>query len=99
MGIHTPDLLNLATQHSQDFLAVEELDPGTYEVRCEVERFPFLPGTYSIRLGIAVGELFSTCFYAENLLHFEVIMEHFKSAEYVREGFVQLDTAWNIAGA
>ena len=59
---------------------------------------PLLPGVYSIRVGIAFGEIASTAYSAENLCHFTVEAEHGRSRAYLGEsGFVPLATEWHLA--
>ena len=98
VGVHTSDLLYLATENSKERIATHSLPAGTYEVRCTIKNFPFLPGIYSLRAGVAAGDLYSTVFYAENILHFQVKSQHVAWAESLREGIISLDTAWELKG-
>jgi hypothetical protein len=94
-GFHTSDFLYLATHHSHLSVPVQQIDPGEHLIECVVRNLPFAPGTYGIRVGVAVGEAARTVFYAENLAHLRV-----EDADaYIRtwqEGIVTLDTAWSM---
>ncbi len=94
IGVHTTDFLYLATHHSDKQLQLPRIEPGKFEIFCKIKNFPFLPGAYSLRVGIAVGEMASTAFYAENVFQFQVVSEDEKCTEAMREGFVDLDTKW-----
>ena len=96
LGVHTTDLLYLATEQSDTDLAGLRLPPGTFTVACRIRRFPLTPGVYSWRVGVALGELFSAAFYAENVLHFDVSPAGQRKAGAAREGFIELDTRWAI---
>lgn len=97
-GFHTTDLLYLATEQSVDALDIEELDPGIYQVQFKMKRFPFLPGVYSIRIGLVLGEFFQPIFYAENLFPIQVIAHNVNRAlvSIANDGFVKLDAAWDL---
>lgn len=49
-----------------------------------------------MRLGIAVGDAGSAIFYAENVFHFQVVLEGIKRRQAMREGFFALDAHWEI---
>jgi lipopolysaccharide transport system ATP-binding protein len=98
VGIHTTDFLYLASTDSQDEFRHQIYPPGIYRINCTLKSFPLLPGVYSIRIGIAFGEIASTAYYAENLFHFTVDAEHGKSRATLGEsGFVPLSTEWHLA--
>jgi hypothetical protein len=59
-----------------------------------IHRFPFLPGVYAIRLGVDVGELTATVFYAENLFFFQVTPDGEARAGSMREGIVAWESEW-----
>jgi lipopolysaccharide transport system ATP-binding protein len=94
IGVHTTDFLYLATDNSHRNFADTRLAPGVYEARCRIKKFPFLPGVYSLRLGISSGEIPKPQFYAENLLHFQVEGEGVIRGAEGTEGFVPLDASW-----
>lgn len=98
VGIHTADFLYLASTDSQEEFRQQIYPPGIYRINCTLKGFPLLPGVYSIRIGIAFGEIASTAYSAENLCHFTVEAEHGRSRATLGEsGFVPLATAWHLA--
>jgi lipopolysaccharide transport system ATP-binding protein len=94
IGVHTTDFLYLATHNSGMEFARTRLAPGVYETRCRLNQFPFLPGVYSLRLGIGGGEVTRPLFYAENLVHFQVGGKNVIRGAEGTEGFVPLDVSW-----
>jgi lipopolysaccharide transport system ATP-binding protein len=97
LGVHTTDFLYLATDNSNRKFAGMRLAPGVYEARCRIRKFPFLPGVYSLRLGINSGELSKTYFYGENLVNFQVGGEDVVRGAEGTEGFVPMDASWENA--
>ncbi len=96
IGIHTTDFLYLATHTSEQQLVIGKLKRGQYRVACRVRHFPFLPGVYSVRVGIAAGIGGGTVFYGENLHHFQVARnEGGPLPNVMREGFVAMDATWH----
>ena len=93
VGIHTTDLLYLADRNTEDDHVLERsVEPGVYTLDCKVKDFPLLPGVYSIRLRILVGEICRMAFYAEALHPFHVVWSERRRPE----GFVALDTSWKL---
>jgi len=99
VGVHTADFLYLATHQSEEQFYTASVGPGEFALRCKLRRFPFLPAVYSLRFGVAVGEMFSTAFYAENLLEFQVVPEKTERVDALRQGFVALDAQWRLTDA
>jgi hypothetical protein len=99
VGIHTTDFVYLATAQSVGRLDLPVIAPGVYELACAVPRVPFLPGIYSLRVGVAVGRFFSATFYAENVAVFQIVDETLNRAvaSHPSEGFVGLDVEWKLA--
>jgi hypothetical protein len=98
VGVHTADFLYLASTDSQEEFRHHTCSPGVYRINCTLKAFPLLPGVYSIRIGIAFGEIASTAYYGENLCHFTVDGEAGKSRATLGEsGFVPLATEWHLA--
>ena len=95
-GIHTTDLLYLATNISESAFSGRTLEPGIYTVRFHIHKFPFLPGVYSIRLGFTSSEGVRAIYYAENVAHIQVVSEGLVRPQAMREGFVLLDGAWQM---
>lgn len=103
LGVHTTDFLYLTTHHSNE-LKIKNIGCGEFEVICKINKFPLLPGTYSLRLGVAVGEFETMVFYAENVFQFQVIVGDEERTQSMREGFIDLNAKWkaeglNVAGA
>jgi lipopolysaccharide transport system ATP-binding protein len=95
IGVHTSDFVYLATDHSENSRFMLELSPGHYEIKCHVKGFPFLPGVYALRVGVAVGEFVSPVFYAENAFFFRVKPSEHKRTQAMQEGFVTWASAWS----
>jgi len=97
LGIHTTDFIYLATNHIDQKLVPERLEPGLHHVECRVKKLALLPRTYALRVGIAVGERRDTAFYVENALIFSVTAERLNRANPdVSEGFISLETTWRF---
>ena len=95
IGVHTSDLLYLATHHSDRQLSVRTMNPGDYAVRCVFRRLQLTPGVYSLRFGIAEAEGSTSVFYAENIRHFQVsTVGGAEDAPVNSEGFFALDADW-----
>ena len=98
IGIHTTDFLYLATNQSADQLTPGPLTPGDYQVSLKVPKFPFLPGVYSLRFGIAIGETFQSVFYGENLKPLLVAATSLNRASTsgASDGFIEIMGAWSF---
>jgi lipopolysaccharide transport system ATP-binding protein len=97
IGIHTTDCLYLATHNSGEQPGgPKALASGMYRIDYAIKSLPFLPGMYSLRLGIHVGDLSSPIFYAENVAQFQVEAASVTRAEASHAGFVALNGFWNI---
>ena len=98
VGIHTTDFLYLATSQSIEKLQPGILLPGSYTLRYEVRHFPFLPGIYSLRLGVALADTFQSVFYSENVLSIQVSSHKINRAlvSAGQEGFITLDGEWSL---
>lgn len=98
VGIHTPDLLYLAVDRSSSLGAAAELEPGKYEIHCDLMHPPLLPGVYAIRASIVSGEIPAEDFYGENLAAFHVTSHrNFPIGDMRGEGFISLNTAWSLS--
>ena len=95
-GVHTTDLLYLATEISEDILDGNVLDPGEYCVRLTINEFPFLPGVYSLRIGVTAVEGCRAIFYAENVAHFQITAPELIRTQAMREGFVAMPGSWAV---
>jgi len=98
IGIHTTDFLYLSTSQSIEKLQPETLLPGRYTISFKITRFPFLPGVYALRLGVALDGAFQAIFYSENVLPIRVTSEKINRAVagHAGEGFIALEGAWDI---
>lgn len=98
IGIHTTDFIYLATSQSLHDLQIDELEPGTYCLHYIVHKFPFLPGVYSLRLGVALADSFQPIFYIENALQIQVVAQSINRAitSSQNEGFIALDGTWTM---
>ena len=95
VGVHTSDMLYLATHQSDQQLSIDMVDAGEYTIRCVFRRLQLTPGVYSLRFGVAEGVGSTTVFYAENLKHFQITAVG--STDHVPtnpEGFFALDADW-----
>ena len=98
LGVHTTDFLYLATSQSIGKLSPGHLSPGSYTLSYKIRSFPFLPGVYSLRLGVALASSFQPVFYSENVIPILVIAPHINRAVVSgqNEGFVALDGDWGL---
>lgn len=99
LGIHTTDFLYLATSQSLGKLVPGNLLPGIYTLSYKVRSFPFLPGVYSLRLGVALAGSFQPVFYSENVMPIQVVAPHINRAVVSgqNEGFIELDGEWSLS--
>lgn len=93
-GVHTIDFLYLTTEISEQKFAGRCFKPGLYAVEFKIREFPFLPGVYSVRLGISEGEIQRTVFYQESVLNFQVEALDRHRTQSMQEGFVAIDGEW-----
>ena len=96
VGVHTTDLLFLATKGSEEQLTLRTIGPGAFTVLFHMAGFPFLPGVYSLRVGVAIGELHSVALYAEGVIQFQVESASINRARTMNEGFVPLEGRWEV---
>jgi ABC-type polysaccharide/polyol phosphate transport system ATPase subunit len=98
IGIHTTDFIYLATVQSAGHLQVDALEPGVYDVTCEVSRISLLPGVYSLRIGVGVGQFLNATLYADDVIRFQVAAAGINRAwaNHESEGFIALNTQWNL---
>ncbi len=96
VGIHTTDFIYLATQQSLNQLKLDRLEVGRHVLVFDIPSFPFMPGVYSIRAGVAEGTGARTIFYAENLLHLQVVSDNVEDRTW-NEGLISLSGAWSYS--
>lgn len=95
-GIHTTDLLYLATEISEGVFEGHILQPGDHTIRLTIDHFPFLPGVYSLRVGMTAEEGCRAIFYAENVAQLQVTAPDLIRSQAMREGFVSMSGSWAI---
>jgi hypothetical protein len=95
IGVHTTDLLYLATHNSESELKLDKLAPGEYELRWRLKGCPLLPGVYCFRLGVTTGAAAMAAFYGENLLTFQVLSNDRYLVAANRQGFFALEAQWS----
>ena len=63
-----------------------------------MRHFPFLPGVYSLRLGVALAGAFQPVLYSENVLPIQVVAPQINRAviSTQNEGFIALDGQWDL---
>ena len=93
-GIHTIDFLYLATEISEQKFYGQCFDPGTYEINFHIHKFPFLPGVYSVRLGLNAGDITHPVYYQEGAVNFHVVALDRHRTQSMQEGFVVIDGEW-----
>ena len=96
IGLHTTDFIYLATQHSINHLKLDHLETGRYLLTFGIPSFPFMAGVYSIRAGVTEGSAARTIFYAENILHVQVVSENAENRSW-NEGLVSLSGEWSCS--
>lgn len=94
-GIHTTDFINISTHVSDKQSLPQRLEPGVQVFGGKVSQLPLLPGIYSIRISIDVGEIVTNVFYADHVCHFKIIDEDFQRSGSESEGFFRLKVNWN----
>ncbi|MFZ5593834.1 MAG: ABC transporter ATP-binding protein [Pseudomonadota bacterium] len=96
-GIHTTDFLYLTTHNSEQQVTLEFVDKGECEIHCHIRTLPLLPGPYSWRIGVTEGDAARTVFYAENVLHFQIVADSNHPVPITsRQGFFELDANWSF---
>jgi len=96
LGVHTPDLLYLASKDTGATYRNIGITEKTFKVNCQLRNFPFLPGNYALRVSVAQGD--ALIFYAESLHPFIVTSDAGSRADMSEEGFIQLDMGWSLPG-
>ncbi|HNQ04172.1 MAG TPA: ABC transporter ATP-binding protein [Thiobacillaceae bacterium] len=96
IGIHTTDFLYLATENTHERFQGMTLPVGHHTLEMTIPVFPFLPGAYSVRVGINSGELSHVRYYAESLATFRVLIPGQRIRGNMKEGFVSLAPQWAL---
>ncbi|OQW80038.1 MAG: polysaccharide/polyol phosphate ABC transporter ATP-binding protein [Proteobacteria bacterium ST_bin11] len=96
-GIHTTDFLYLATEITESQFKDKTLPPGEYTLAISIPSFPFLPGVFSVRIGVEGGKIPRNIFYEESLLNFQVKSSNIERTQSMSEGFVSLNGKWSLS--
>ena len=94
IGVHTTDLLYLTANRSERQISNSVVAPGTHKVRCTINKFPLMPGVYSLRMSIGAGIIRMDHYYGENLLPFQVVNTDAERIDLQGECFFKLDAEW-----
>ncbi|AMK78378.1 MULTISPECIES: ABC transporter ATP-binding protein [Methylomonas] len=94
IGIHTTDLLYIATQKSDIEIKNQPLLPGIYQYRCQLLNLQLLPGPYCLRFSVDRGQFTTNIYYGENLLRFNVLSKEISNSDSSAEGFFSINTKW-----
>ena len=95
IGAHTPDLLYVTNDDS--FLSFHEnwqWPPGAVDINYHIKSFPLYPGTYALRVGVALAASDRVVFYGENLCHFQVLSEDESRSRTIGQGFFCFGGNW-----
>ena len=96
-GIHTMESLRLTTCTSLPALPLPQVQAGRHVFHCQLKRMPLLPGVYGVRMHVGVGVANHGVYYGEHLARFAVRADEVSIAPVVRQGYVELETAWFAA--
>jgi ABC-type uncharacterized transport system ATPase subunit len=96
-GVHTVDFFYLSTQISEQKFTGRNFPPGVYEIRFKIIKFPFLPGVYSVRLGVNSGEITNAIFHQEGVFNFQVELLGQNRSQGMQEGFVEVEGEWEMS--
>jgi lipopolysaccharide transport system ATP-binding protein len=96
VGIQTPDFVNLTHQESLGNITLEIIPKGTFRLHCRFVKPPFLAGLYTLRVGVGVGEVMHTAFYAEDLLSFQIVPSDSSREQSMRDGIITTNADWML---
>lgn len=95
IGVHTADMLYLATHDSDYDLKLARIPAGEHELECVISSPPLVPGVYALRLGISERNGVTPAYYAENLMQFHITREHSSALPPTSpHGFFGLSARW-----
>ena len=97
-GFHTTDFIYLGTVQSLEQLALQELCPGRHRIIFRLTAVPLVPGTYSLRVGVALGDFFQPLFYAEDIKQVTTTLpgSNLAASSSSQEGFISMPGHWRI---
>jgi hypothetical protein len=83
---------------STDALQVGSLGVGRHRIDLTLDALHLVPGTYSLRVGVALGDYFQAVYYAENLHPIKVIAPSANLAceNHGDEGFIRFSGQWTL---
>ena len=99
VGIQTPDFLNITHKESFDEITAENIPKGKFMIICRFVKPPFLAGIYTLRLGVGVGKVMHTAFYAEDILSFQISARDSSGEQTQRQGMVATNATWRLERA
>ncbi len=100
VGVHTPDMIFVANDDSLlSHRQAVDLEVGEFELVYKIADMPLLPGTYALRVGVALKATDRTVFYGENLAHFQILSSTVNRSRTVGQGFFSLDGTWSFSPA
>ena len=96
IGIQTPDFLNITHQESFEQITIETLPKGIFKVNCRFLKPPLLAGVYTLRIGLGVGKIMRTAFYAEDVLSFQIGARDSSREQSMRDGIIATSADWKL---
>lgn len=96
IGIQTPDFLNITHKESFDDVTVASIPKGQFTIVCRFVKPPFLAGVYTLRIGVGVGEVMHTAFYAEDIHSFQIVARDTSSEQAMRQGMIATNAKWEL---
>ncbi len=97
IGIHTTDFVYIATITSHQEFRGRTLPTGVHEVRLCLPQLPLLPGVYSLRFSLDIGDPIKNVLYGESLSKFLVINNEIQRTSPACEGLIFLSgNQWSL---
>lgn len=96
VGIQTPDFLNITHKESFGEITAEIIPKGRFKLVCRFVKPPFLAGVYTLNLGVGVGKVMHTAFYAEDIFSFQVAARDSSSEQTLRQGMIATQAIWGL---
>lgn len=95
-GIHTTDFVYITTTTSPQSLRDTTFSPGDHTLILNINKFPLLPGAYSVRFSLDVEDPIKNILYGDNLCHFSISSGGLQRTASSCEGFFLLNTNWQL---
>lgn len=96
IGIQTPDFLNITHKESFDEITAAYIPKGHFTLICRFVKPPFLAGVYTLRIGVGVGKIMHTAFYAEDIFSFQIIARDTGGEQTMRQGMIATSAKWDL---